>query len=377
MTEKTSVWAVVIVAAGSGTRFGGNVPKQFISLSGARVIDHSINAFRGLVSLMVAVVPRNVSWEPPSDVSTVPGGERRQDSVMSGLRRAIDLGATHVLVHDGARPLVDRELIIRVMESTESTGTGLPCIPIRDTVKKTANGVVKETVDRTDLELAQTPQGFTASILLEALENAESVTDEASAVEALGYEVSVVAGSRRNVKLTEKFDLNILRDFMHEPLRSLGTGLDFHPFVKGRPLVFCGCRLAEDNGLQGHSDGDVVLHAVADAILAGARAGDIGTHFPPDQEKWKDADSSALLKDCVDIALRRGWRVHSLDVTVIGERPRVSIYRDLFISRLSELVGSPGSSIWIKGTTTNTIGQLAMGKGVGCHALVELVRIDD
>ncbi len=377
MTESDPIWAAVIVAAGSGTRFGGSVPKQFTSLAGARVIDHSVEAFRGLVSMIVAVIPRNVTWENPAGVYTVPGGKRRQDSVMSGLKKAIDLGATHVLVHDGARPLLDRELIQRVMKSTESTGTGLPCIPVRDTVKKTGNGMVLETVDRTGLELAQTPQGFTASLLMRALENAESVTDEASAVEALGMEVTVVPGSRLNLKLTDREDRHMLQRLMPGLVRSLGTGLDFHPFDPARPLVFCGCRLAECNGLSGHSDGDVVLHAVADAILAGARAGDIGTLFPPEDNQWKGADSSILLAECIDLVRRQGWQVSSLDVTVIGERPRISPQRDMFIERLADILGIPGESIWIKGTTTNTIGELACGKGLGCHALAELVRIDD
>lgn len=377
MTQTDPIWAAVIVAAGSGTRFGGPIPKQFTCLAGSRVIDHSVNAFRGLVSMIVAVVPQGFSWEHPEDVYKVHGGKRRQDSVMSGLQKAIDLGATHVLVHDGARPLVDSELIERVMRSTESTGTGLPCIPIRDTVKRTGNGKVLETVDRTDLELAQTPQGFKASLLMEALNDAEMVTDEASAVEALGVEVTVVQGSLRNIKLTDREDSQIIGRLMPGVLRSIGTGLDFHPFLPDRPLVFCGCRLAENNGLSGHSDGDVVLHAVADAILAGARAGDIGTLFPPDENRWKNADSSILLADCVDLARKRGWKVLSLDVTVIGERPRISGHRDMFIERLADLLGTPRGSIWIKGTTTNTIGELASGKGVGCHALAELVRIYD
>jgi len=377
MSDSDPIWAAVIVAAGSGSRFGGPVPKQFTYLAGARVIDHSVKAFRGLVSLIVAVVPPEVSWEHSEDVYTVPGGERRQDSVISGVQKAMDMGATHVLVHDGARPLVDSELIERVMRSTESTGTGLPCIPVRDTVKKTRNGKVLETVDRSCLELAQTPQGFNASLLMEALRCAESVTDEASAVEALGAEVTIVPGSRQNIKLTDREDALIIRKLMPGLLRSIGTGLDFHPFLQARPLVFCGCRLAETNGLSGHSDGDVVLHAVADAILAGAREGDIGTLFPPDEDRWKNADSSILLADCVKLVRRKGWKILSLDVTVIGERPRISPHRDLFIDRLADILGAPRESIWIKGTTTNTIGELACGKGVGCHALVELVRIDD
>lgn len=374
MTDAGPVWAVVIVAAGSGSRFGGDTPKQFFSLSGTRVIDRSIKAFSGLVSDIVAVVPQNSSWEPPVGVHAVPGGKRRQDSVLAGLRKAMELGATHVMVHDGARPLVDGGTIARVMESTEAWGTGLPCVPVRDTVKKTAGGKVVKTIDRTDLQLAQTPQGFAAGLLLEALEKCDSVTDEASAVEALGVEVAVVQGSRRNLKLTDWEDAGILRDLMPSSERSMGTGLDFHPFSDDRPMIFCGCRLADSGGLSGHSDGDAVLHAVADAILAAARIGDIGTLFSPDDQRWKDSDSSLLLAECVALVRAEGWNISSLDVTVIGERPRVSPRRDMFTARLAEILQVPAEKLWIKGTTTNTIGELARGKGVGCLALAELSR---
>lgn len=376
MTEGKAVWAAVIAAAGSGTRFGGSLPKQFTGLNGRMVIDHSIRAFRGLVSHIVAVVPPNGGWNPPEDVYTVPGGERRQDSVMAGLEKAMELGATHVLVHDGARPLIHRSTVLRVMESTEKTGTGLPCIPVRDTVKRVGNGIVTATVDRTDLVLAQTPQGFSASLLLDALKKAGSVTDEASAVEAAGKAVSIVEGCRMNLKLTDEEDRYILERLMKRETKSLGTGLDFHPFAPERPLMFCGCRLSESNGLCGHSDGDVVLHAVADAILAASRTGDIGTLFPPDDDKWKNADSSVLLAECMEMVRRSGWEVKLLDVTVIGERPKVAGIRDVLIERLSKILKTPGERLWIKGTTTNTLGELAKGKGVGCHVLAELVRAE-
>lgn len=378
MTE-SPVWGAVIVAAGYGTRFGGPVPKQFADLMGMKVIDHSISVFRGVADNIVVVLPADGSagkwWTPPDDVQTVPGGERRQDSVRSGIIRSISEGATHVLVHDGARPAVDKSLLFRVMDRTLVSGACIPCIPVSDTVKRVTEGSVTETVDRSELQLAQTPQGFRADIILSALDNAEDVTDEASALEKCGIPIAVVKGSRRNVKITSREDMSLIRSFSGVRRTVSGTGLDFHPFAHLRPLIVCGCRLSETNGLQGHSDGDVVLHAIADAILSAARLGDIGTLFPPGDPKWKDADSSVLLKDCYHQVYEKGWEIEHLDVTVIGERPRISPNRELFIETLSYLLGVPEEKIWIKGTTTNSLGDIGRGLGIGCLALAELVEI--
>lgn len=381
MNDPRCIWGAVVVAAGSGTRFGGDVPKQFTGLLGVKVIDLSIDLFRGVARHIVVVVPEDGTflkwWTPPGDVVTVHGGERRQDSVQNGLKELMKLGATHVLVHDGARPLVDRECIERIMEETIRSGACLPCVPVGDTVKRVSDGHVAGTVDRSGLYLAQTPQGFRAEILADALEAADSVTDEAAAVEAMGLPVSVVPGSVKNIKLTTPGDRDVLRSLMSGGETVTAIGIDFHPFAHERPLVLCGCRLSDTDGLLGNSDGDVVLHAVADSILSGARAGDIGVLFPPDDPRWKGADSSLLLTMSSEKIRGEGWRIRRLDITVIGERPRISPLRDMFIRRLAGILSLGEECIWIKGTTTNTIGELANGKGLGCFVLCELVRMSE
>lgn len=371
-------WGAVIVAAGAGTRFGGDVPKQFTLLAGERVIDHSVRTFKSLVDHLVVVTPQGdhwrVWWEPPSELSTVPGGRRRQDSVMNGLKFMRSQGVTHVLIHDGARPFADRECILRVMEATKESIAVIPVIPLRDTVKKISGDVVGKTLDREELRLSQTPQGFHLERLIQVLATAGDITDEAAAYEAAGEVVTTVAGSRSNIKLTDREDVELLSFLMDKPVRVIGAGLDFHPFDPDRPLYFCGCRLSDTDGLMGHSDGDVVLHAVADAVLSASRLGDIGTLFPPAGSRWKDADSSHLLAICVEMVRKAGWEIERLDVTVIGERPKISPVRDMLMKRLSDIVGISVEKVWIKGTTTNTIGELAQGKGVGCSVLTELVR---
>ncbi|MCD4708346.1 MAG: 2-C-methyl-D-erythritol 4-phosphate cytidylyltransferase [Candidatus Sabulitectum sp.] len=373
-----SVWGAVIVAAGSGVRFGGDVPKQFTLLAGERVVSHSVRTFRSLVNHLVVVTPQGdfwrTWWEPPAELNTIQGGRRRQDSVMNGLKFMRSRGVTNVLIHDAARPLADRECIMRVMEATRKSTAVIPVIPVFDTVKTIHGKAVTGTLDREELRLSQTPQGFHLDRLMEVLAAAGDITDEASAFEAAGETVTVVAGSRWNIKLTDREDAELLSSLMNQPGRAIGTGLDFHPFSPNRPLYFCGCRLSDNDGLMGHSDGDVVLHAVADAILSASRLGDIGTLFPPAESEWKDADSSHLLAICVEMVRKAGWEIERLDVTVIGERPRIAPVRDTLIKKLSDIAGILEENIWIKGTTTNTIGELAQGKGVGCSVLAVLVR---
>ncbi len=374
MTDRSQVWAAVVVAAGTGSRYGGDVPKQFTKVAGTMVIDHSVGFFRRMVPVTVVVLPRESPWSPPEGVYTAPGGTRRQDSVRSGVLRAMELGATHVLVHDGARPYLDESAVRLVIREAERTGAALPCIPVRETVKRVSEGKVAGTVDRTGLQLAQTPQGYEAGLLLRALNEAPEVTDESMAVELLGIPVSAVAGSPMNVKLTEAVDREVMERFMAPCRAAIGTGLDFHPFDPGGPLFFCGCRLSSSDGLAGHSDGDAVLHAVSDAVLAASRLGDVGTLFPPGDPLWKDADSGMLLSMCMEKIRDQGWELLSLDVTVIGEKPRISPIRDRLRGRLAEILCVDVSAVWIKGTTTNSIGELGRGKGVGCHAIAELVK---
>ncbi|MCD6587210.1 MAG: 2-C-methyl-D-erythritol 4-phosphate cytidylyltransferase [Candidatus Fermentibacteraceae bacterium] len=373
-----TLWGAVIVAAGSGSRFGGDVPKQFTLISGERVINYSVRVFSSLVDHLVVVTPAGDEWHrwwtPPPGVDTVHGGRRRQDSVMNGLKFLHSRGVSRVLIHDGARPLADTECVLRVMEALNENVAVIPVIPVRDTVKKVSGNTVEETLPRDELRLSQTPQGFHLPELMEVLADAGDITDEASAFEDAGREVNTVEGSWKNIKITDSSDGELVSLLAGKADRVIGTGLDFHPFDSGRPLYFCGCRLSDTDGLMGHSDGDVVLHAVADAILSASRMGDIGTLFPASDSRWKNADSSLLLGSCVAMVKRAGWEIQRLDVTVIGERPKISPVRELLIHRLAEITDISPEKIWIKGTTTNTIGDLARGTGVGCSVLTELVR---
>ncbi|MCK4807428.1 MAG: 2-C-methyl-D-erythritol 4-phosphate cytidylyltransferase, partial [Candidatus Aegiribacteria sp.] len=352
-----NTWGAVIVAAGSGTRFGSGVPKQFLRLHGRALIDWSIDAFSTISQIgeIVVVTPSDSNlwkpfWNPPAGVKTVAGGLRRQDSVLAGLR-VLD-SSCRVLVHDAARPLVSGSLIRRVMKGVLDFGAAVPVIPVRDTVKNiTSSSLICGTVSRETLRMSQTPQGFTLDVLLRVLKEAKEVTDECGAMELAGFEVLAVNGDPGNIKLTDPEDLVIIKSLTGGVMENrIGIGLDFHPFEKGIPLVVGGCRMETDFGLSGHSDGDAVLHAVADALLSASRLGDIGSLFSPGDDRWKGADSAILLEKVCSLVRGEGWEIKQIDVTVVSSFPKIAPVREIMIERIAGITGTEPERIWVKGT---------------------------
>jgi 2-C-methyl-D-erythritol 4-phosphate cytidylyltransferase/2-C-methyl-D-erythritol 2,4-cyclodiphosphate synthase len=335
-----------------------------------------LTGLAGIEEIAVVLPPGGCAWTPPrsASVAAVPGGERRQDSVMAGLG-VLGPGITHVLVHDAARPFAGAVAATRVMRAAERTGAAIPVLPVGDTLKTISGGLVSGTVDRSGLWASQTPQGFRRDILVEALSAAGDVTDECAALEKAGRPVSWVEGDPAGAKLTRPSDLDYLSRLAPVPDTRTGLGIDFHPFSRQRPLHLCGLLIEGEQGLDGHSDGDAALHAVADAVLSAACAGDIGTLFPPGEERWKGADSGGLLAAVVDLVRQAGWRVRRVDLTIVGERPRISPMRTAMIERLSSLLGVDAGSVWIKGTTTNTLGDIGRGLGLSALAMAELERV--
>lgn len=363
-------WGAVITAAGSGSRYGGALPKQFSLLAGKPLLQWSVDVLSQIMPVVVAVPPEfpwRDHWSPPPGVVTVDGGVRRQDSVVNGLKALPS--PRFVLVHDGARPGLTAEVAHRVMDAVERHGAAVPGIRVRDTLKLVDRGFVASTVDRSNLWMVQTPQGFVYDHLREVLSGSADVTDESSAMELAGTRVAVVEGDPRNLKLTEPGDRACLGI---GPRFSFGQGLDFHPFSHERPMVAAGCRLGDSGGPAGHSDGDAVLHAAADALLAAASLGDIGTFYPPSDPMWKDADSSLILGGSMERVRAAGWELSRLDLTLVGNMPKVAPNRDMMLDRLSGILSAPRGRIWIKGTTTNTLGDLGRGRGYGCLALAVL-----
>jgi 2-C-methyl-D-erythritol 4-phosphate cytidylyltransferase/2-C-methyl-D-erythritol 2,4-cyclodiphosphate synthase len=375
---------VVIVAAGRGTRVGGGAPKQLLDLGGRTLLQRSVAAFdvHPRVAALVVVLPVDLVREGPALVGAthhacrfVPGGERRQDSVrlgLAGLSDAIDL----VLIHDAARPFVDAGVIDRVIAGAEAAGAAVPAVPARDTVKRVDldRHDVRETLRREEIWLAQTPQGFRRSVLDDAIARAEpgvEATDEGVLAERAGHAVRVVPGDERNIKITTAGDLAAARAALAAVPR-VGSGYDLHRLVDGRPLVLAGVQLSADRGPLGHSDGDVVCHALADAHCGAAGAGDIGRHFPDTDSTWKGAAGLDLLARAAGIVRDAGLAVSSADVTVLLERPKLAPHVEDIRRRLAGVLAVPLDRVSVKAKTNEGLDAVGRGEAIAAHAIAVL-----
>jgi len=383
----------ILVAAGSGERMGASRPKAFLPLAGQPMLLRAAAAFQAAPSVeaIVAVVPRAevdsaraLLATLPKLASVVAGGPRRQDSVAEGLRQVPPEFAGLVLVHDAARPLVDVATIEAVCAAARETGAALPVLGLLDTVKRVQEGTVMETLDRRELAAAQTPQGFRRDLLARAYAEAERsgavLTDEAMAVERLGVPVRAVPGSARNRKLTTPDDLAWAEDLLTGEDRRgtghtrIGTGFDAHRLVPGRPLMLGGVRVEHARGLEGHSDGDCLVHAVCDALLGAAGAGDLGSRYSSDDPRWKDASSTVFLAEAAREVAERGYVVENVDATVIAQEPRLAPYTDRMRMRLSDCLRVPPEVVSVKAKSTDGLGSFGRGEGIAALATLLLKR---
>ena len=370
--------AAVLVAAGSGSRFGAETPKQFLSLAGKPVIRHAAEALVAHVTLLqpvgdppaIEAVLSGLSHLPP-----VAGGATRQDSVRAGLEALEPASPEIVLVHDAARPLIPAGTIPALLAALADAAGAIPAVPVADTLKLVTNGLIAATVPRDGLHRAQTPQAFRYDVLLAAhRRDISGATDDASLLEAVGESVAVVAGSEDNIKLTYAEDLHRLERAMTGFLvPRVGTGFDVHVLAAGRPLMLCGVAVPHDKGLAGHSDADVGIHALCDAIYGALAEGDIGRHFPPSEAAWKDADSARFLAHAAARIAARGGRLANADVTLICERPKIAPHAGAMSARLADILGVAASCISVKATTTERLGFTGRGEGIAAQAVATVL----
>ena len=375
---------VIIVAAGRGERMGAGVPKQLLDLGGRTMLQRSVEAFdvHPGIGEIVVVLPADLVTAGSSLVGTtsrpcrfVAGGARRQDSVQLGFA-ALSTSADPILVHDAARPFVDIGLIDRVIAGTAESGAAVPAVPARDTVKLVERDrrVVSRTMPRDEIWLAQTPQGFSRRVLGEAIAlgaRGIDATDDAMLAEQAGHAVRVVAGDERNVKITTADDLAAVR-LAVAPWPRVGTGYDLHRLVEGRRLVLAGVTIPFERGPQGHSDGDVVSHALIDAAFGAAGAGDIGRHFPNTDPTWKDTPGLELLDRALELVRGQGWRVASVDVTVLLERPKLAPYVFEIRERLAVALALPPDHVSVKAKTNEGVDAVGRGEAIAAHAVAVL-----
>ncbi len=376
----------IVVAAGRGDRFGAAIPKQFLAVEGETLVARAIRALssRPGVDGVVAVLPPDVEAGVAREVRALPGvslvvagGATRAASVRRGLEAAGD--ATHVLVHDAARPLAGAALIDAVLAATLEHGAAVPAVAVRDTVKEDdGRGFVNRTVERSRLRLAQTPQGARSDWLRDALDGAfrdgVEVTDEASALERAGRKVRLVPGDPSNVKVTTPADLAEVRRALQGPGSGLrvGTGFDVHRFSADRPLFLGGVLFPGEAGLAGHSDADVVLHAAMDALLGAASLGDIGQHFPPGDPRFAGASSAALAWDVAAKIAAAGFGIVNLDVTLLAEKPRIRDRAEDMRRAVAVSLGIDPGRVGVKATTLEGLGALGRAEGIACQAVALL-----
>jgi 2-C-methyl-D-erythritol 4-phosphate cytidylyltransferase/2-C-methyl-D-erythritol 2,4-cyclodiphosphate synthase len=372
--------AAIVVAAGRGLRAGGDVPKQYRSLHGRPVIVPSLAAFarHGNVSLVQPVIhPDDAALFAAATGGfelrpAVPGGATRQASVRAGLEALVEARPDIVLIHDAARPFASPALIARAIAATAETGAAIPVIAVADTVKTVdAGGIVTGTVDRAQLRLVQTPQAFDYRSILDAHRRAatagrDDFTDDAALAEWAGLRVATFEGEAANVKLTTNEDFARAEAIKLAELGDVrtGFGFDVHQFGDGDHVMLGGVRVPFHRGLAGHSDADVVLHALVDALLGAISDSDIGVHFPPSDPQWRGASSDRFLAFAVERVRARGGRISHLDITVVCEAPRVGPHRDAIRARVAEIAGLPVARVAIKATTSEKMGFTGRGEGM-------------
>jgi len=371
----------VLVAAGSGSRFGSAMPKQFLNLAGKPVIRHAAEHLLDHVDWLQPVGDAQPILEALEDLPilpVVPGGATRQDSVRAGLEALERYNPDYVLVHDAARPFIPGGTIEALLAELRESVGAIPAAAVADTLKRVERGVVTATVPRDGLFRAQTPQAFRFETLLAAhRSDMTGSTDDASLLEALGETVEVVPGSDDNIKLTYSEDLVRLERVMSGfSVTRIGSGFDVHAFADARPLILCGVTVPHDQGLAGHSDADVGIHALCDAIYGALADGDIGRHFPPTEETWKDADSARFLRHAAERITARGGRLINADVTLICERPKITPHAPAMIARLAELLGVGTQRISVKATTTEKLGFTGRREGIAAQAVVSILVPD-
>ena len=385
----SSVRAVaIIVAAGQGVRLGGDTPKAFIDLGGKSLLRRSAEALAACpeVSALIVVAPKDLQKAARAEAvatgklrAVVAGGATRQASVQAGLRRTTARDRI-VLVHDAARPFADGALMARVIDGARSHGAAIPVAPVVDTIKKVKAGRIGATVDRETLGAAQTPQAFNRAALLKAYANAARagvvLTDEAMAMEREGLPVSAVAGSARNFKVTTPDDLERARQMLTPAQGALrvGHGFDAHRLVPKRPLMLGGVRVPAAVGLEGHSDGDVLLHAICDALLGAGALGEIGSLFPSSDKKLKGAPSATFVAEVKRrLALSR-FSIVNVDATLIAERPRLSAHLEAMKKNVARLLEVEQGKVSIKVKSTDALGAIGRGEGIAAQVLALLAR---
>jgi 2-C-methyl-D-erythritol 4-phosphate cytidylyltransferase/2-C-methyl-D-erythritol 2,4-cyclodiphosphate synthase len=393
--------AAIIPAAGSGIRMGLSAPKQFLELAGVPILVHTLRIFQQIDAvghIVVAAPPDSCSrveglvqdYHLTKVFRVIAGGEKRQDSVLAGLE-ALPAEVELVLVHDGVRPFVPVSVVENCLLKAEKNGAAMVAVPVKDTLKSVSSDkMIEKTIDRKGVWQAQTPQAATKALLKEAYARAAAkkdfvATDEAALLELLGHPVKVVEGSEKNIKITRPEDLVLAKGILMESGKELkssagskryltGYGYDAHRLVSGRRLILGGEEIPYDKGLLGHSDADVLTHALCDAMLGAAGAGDIGSLYPDTEPEFKDIRSLAILENVAGLIGEKGFVLANADITVVAQKPKLAPYFGAMKKNIAKACAVDPACINLKATTTEEMGFEGRGEGMSAHAVVLLLE---
>ncbi|MGQ7829121.1 bifunctional 2-C-methyl-D-erythritol 4-phosphate cytidylyltransferase/2-C-methyl-D-erythritol 2,4-cyclodiphosphate synthase [Altererythrobacter sp. Z27] len=370
-------FAAIVVAAGKGLRAGGAAPKQFANWRGKQLVRHSVEAllYAGADPLIV-VIPTdgeefaNAALQGLGSIGLIEGGETRQQSVRNGLEALTTSAPDRVLIHDAARPDLPLGVIARLLGALKDNAGAIPVLPLVDSIALAIGSHMAGRAEREAMRRVQTPQAFRYGAILDAHRNwtgAPDAGDDAHVLAAAGGAVALVDGDERLKKIT------FAEDFVSEmPNFRIGSGFDVHRLVEGEELWLCGVHVPHDKGLAGHSDADVALHALVDALLGAIGDGDIGTHFPPSDPQWKGAPSPLFLAHAAKLVSQAGYAIGNVDLTIICEAPKIGPHRDAMRAKLAELLGVELSRVSVKATTTERLGFTGRGEGIAAQAVVSL-----
>lgn len=370
--------AVIIVAAGRGSRAGGAEPKQWQALAGQSVLERSVAAFAGIGRILLVLHPEEMVRGLElfgGSVTLIAGGATRSASVRNALEALQGTGITQVLIHDGARPLVPRGVIAAVLAALGDAQAAAPALPVTDALWRGAGGRVQGAEPREGLWRAQTPQGFAYDAILAAHRAfPEGAADDVEIALRAGLAVDIVPGAEDNLKITWPEDFARAERILGARMDvRTGNGYDVHAFCEGDHVMLCGIRLPHDRGLLGHSDADVGMHALTDAIYGALAEGDIGRHFPPSDPQWKGAASEIFLAHAANLAATRGYRIANADVTLICERPKIGPHAVAMAQELARIAGIAPDRVSVKATTSERLGFTGREEGIAAIATATLV----
>lgn len=371
--------AAVLVAAGRGTRAGAGLPKQWRKLAGARVADWTVAAFREHPEITDVLVVTHQDDDAEAELLGAPfvhGGETRDASVMAGLRALQGKDISRVLIHDVARAGISQQIITDVIAALDTNQGAAPALAVTDALWCGVDGQVQGTQDRNGLFRAQTPQGFHYDAILAAHQTHQGhAADDVEVARAAGMTIAIVDGDENNLKITTPGDFSRMEKILRGQMDiRLGNGFDVHAFTEGDHVTLCGIAVPHNRGLKGHSDADVGMHAVTDAIYGALAEGDIGRHFPPSDMQWKGADSAIFLSHAVQLATDKGYAISNIDCTLICERPKVGPHAAAMMDRMGEIMGLRPDQVSVKATTSERLGFAGREEGIAAIATATLVK---